>query len=297
MIRGEPHRREPFVSPPSLSLLICTRDRAGQLARCLEALPAADIAATGTEVVLVDNASTDGTAALLAAFAARAPFPVTLVHEPRGGRSHALNAGLGRVRGDLVVFTDDDCYLGEGYLPTVAHEFAGGVIQYGGGRILLHDPTDARIAVQYSTRRRVFRPGAILRPGVIQGANMVVARTVFDRVGTFDVELGAGARFRCEDSEFLARAALGGFTGAYIPELVVHHHHGRRPGPETAALHRLNAHGRGAYYARFLLDGHAGFLLGWARRSLAPWRLHQVPEEIRGALEYVRSRPPRERAR
>lgn len=279
--------------PPAISLLICTRDRAGQLARCLAALPANDILATGTELVLVDNASTDETPAVLRRFAAGAGFPVRVLREERPGRSFALNAGLRAAAGRLVVFTDDDCYLGEGYLPAASREFAAGAFQYAGGRILLHDATDARIAVSYSRRRRVFPPGSFLRPGAIQGANMLVLREVFERTGPFDEEMGAGARFRCEDIDLLGRASVAGFTGAYLPSLVVHHHHGRKPGPATDALHRANAHGRGAYYAKFIRDGHLRWLLGWAWRSAAPWRLREVPEEIRGAREYLGSRTAR----
>lgn len=280
------------VGRPAISLLICTRDRADQLARCLAALPADDIRATGAEVVLVDNASTDATPDVLRRFAGEAGYPVKVLREDRPGRSYALNAGISRAEGRLVVFSDDDCYLGPGYLRTVAREFAAGAFQYAGGRILLHDPADARIATNYSRRPRIFRPGSFLRPGVIQGANMIVMRQVFDKVGPFDEEMGAGARFRCEDSDLLARASVAGFTGAFIPDLVVYHHHGRKPGPATDALHRANAHGRGAYYAKFIMKGHLRYLLGWAWRSAAPWRMARIPDEIRGAREYVKSRPP-----
>jgi GT2 family glycosyltransferase len=121
---------------------------------------------------------------------------------------------------------------------------------------------------------------------------MLVRREVFSRTGGFDVEMGAGARFRCEDIDFLGRASMAGFTGAFLPDLVVHHHHGRKPGPATEALHRANAHGRGAYYAKFIAGGHLKYLLGWVARSAAPWRLAQVPDEIRGAREYLKSRAP-----
>lgn len=278
------------MSAPPLSLLVCTRNRAAQLAPFLAGLPAADLARTGAELVLVDNGSTDATAGMLASFAAAAAFPVTLLREERAGLSRARNAGLAACRAPLVAFTDDDCYLGEGYLDTALREFATGAWRFAGGRILLKDPRDARVAVNYSRRPRRFPPCSFLRAGVIQGANMLVAREVFDRVGAFDPDMGAGATFRCEDLEMLARASLGGFPGAYLPDLVVYHHHGRKPGPGTDALNRANAHGRGAYYAKFILEGHWSYLWGWMRRSAAPWRLGRIPAEVRGALDYARWR-------
>ena len=278
---------------PALSLLICTRDRAEQLARCLSALPTEDIRAVGAEVVLVDNASSDATPDVLRAFARDAAYPVRVLREETPGRSFALNAGVAAAQGDLIAFSDDDCYLGPGYLRTALSEFSRGTFQYAGGRILLHDPSDARIAVNYSRRCRMFPPGSFLRPGVIQGANMIVTRKVLEKAGRFDEEMGAGSRFRCEDIDLLGRASMAGFTGAFIPALVVYHHHGRKPGAGTDALHRANAHGRGAYYAKFILNGHLKYLLGWAWRSAAPWRMARIPDEIRGAREYARSRPPR----
>ncbi|MBM4196668.1 MAG: glycosyltransferase [Gammaproteobacteria bacterium] len=271
---------------PAISLLVCTRDRETQLRRFLAALPVTEIRAAAAELVLVDNASADGSLALLESFAADSGLDVRVLAEPRPGKSLALNRGIDATRAPLVAFTDDDCYLGAGYLATALAEFASGSFQYAGGRIVLHDPSDSRIATNYSTRRRLLAPGSFLRAGLIQGANMVVSRAVFERIGGFDAALGPATRFRCEDIDLCARASAAGFTGAYLPSLLVHHHHGRKAGPGTEALKQANAHGRGAYYAKRIRAGDWNYLAGWIGRSLAPWRLRFVPQELRGAREY-----------
>jgi hypothetical protein len=277
---------------PAVSLLVATRNRAAQLTRFLERLPSAEIRAAHAEVVIVDNGSTDGTPEVLERFAKHAAFPVELLADPRPGKSAALNSAISRCQADLIAFTDDDCYLAPGYFDTAVREFSTGAFGYAGGRILLHDPADAPIATSFSMRRQIIQPGAFLRAGLIQGANMVLTRRAFEMAGGFDPEFGPGLRFRCEDIDLVARASFAGVTGAYLPGLLVYHHHGRKPGAQTEALRRQNAHGRGAYYAKCIRRGQRRYLLGWAWRSAAPWRWRFVPLEIRGALDYLRSRPP-----
>jgi hypothetical protein len=85
-----------------------------------------------------------------------------------------------------------------------------------------------------------------------------------------------------------ARASAGGFTGAYLPDLVIYHHYGRRPGPESAQEQRDNAFARGAYYVRFISAGHWNYLWGWLRNSARSWRVDHTLCELRGAWDYWR---------
>ena len=77
-------------------------------AACLAALPE-------NEVVVVDDGSTDESAAI----AARHPCRLVRL-ERRGGASAARNAGAAAARGDILFFTDADCSLGEQTLPRAA---------------------------------------------------------------------------------------------------------------------------------------------------------------------------------
>lgn len=273
-----------------IALVICTRDRAAQLKRCLEHLPQPDIRTLKAEVIVVDNGSRDETPSVLERFQRSADFALKVVKEMRPGLGRARNTGLGHCQAPLIAFTDDDCYLGPGYLGTAISEFSNNAFQYGGGRILRYDSTDAAVACNADPHRRILSPRSFMTSGTIQGANMVVQRRVFERIGGFDPEFGAGTRFRCEDIDLVARASMSGFTGAHIPELVVYHHHGRKLGPETRRLARENDYACGAYYAKCIMDGHYRFILGWLKLAIRPWRVHGLYWEVRGAMNYLRWR-------
>jgi glycosyltransferase involved in cell wall biosynthesis len=84
-----------------LSVVVPTYNRARVLARCLDALAAQDPGPD--EVVVVDDGSTDDTAALLASRSG-----LRVVRQANGGRAAAKNAGIEAARGDVLLFVDDD---------------------------------------------------------------------------------------------------------------------------------------------------------------------------------------------
>ena len=282
----------------TFALIISTRNRADALRRCLAALDVAEIREQSGHVVIVDNGSTDDTQDVIRA-QQRERFGdlLTMVVEPRPGLSHARNAGVGRARGDILVFTDDDCYVQPGFFRELLREFGNGQLDYCTGRILLHDPTDARRCVNYSTQRYELPPRSFLATGDVQGANMAFHRRVFDRIGLFDTMFGAGTAFPCEDIDFAARASHAGFRGAFLPQLVVHHHHGRKPGsPGLAATMRSYDLGRGAYYTSRLLDRDWKYIGGWVRATIEKRRSPQnLYFEMVGVIGYLRARLSRGR--
>ena len=122
---------------------------------------------------------------------------------------------------------------------------------------------------------------------------MLVHRRVFERVGGFREDFGSGTPFRCDDIELLARASLAGFAGAYVPELVVQHHHGRKPGLPLLRWMRDDDIARGGYYAAMIEAGHSAYWGDWRRLSLSrrarrrdPRWLERVGYEVIGAARY-----------
>lgn len=109
----------------SLSVLLATRDRAPSLKITPESLRRVTLPENvEVELVVVDNASTDGTKAEVEAFIASAPpLAVRYLYCARGGKSAALNLGLAEIGSDLVVFTDDDMSFDGNWLVAFVEHF------------------------------------------------------------------------------------------------------------------------------------------------------------------------------
>ncbi len=271
---------------PAISLVVCTRDRAAQLPAFFASL-ATLRTGVAWELVLVDNGSRDETPRRLRELSASLGVPATIVHEPLAGLGRARNAGVRSARAPLVVFTDDDCYPAADYLDLVADAFADPALAFMGGRILLFDPQDHPITIQEIPEVFPIPARSVVPTGLIQGANMAFRRHVLERIGGFDDALGPGTPFCNDDVDAVARASAAGFAGAYLPSPVVYHHHRRRESDEIAALWRRYHHGRGAYYAKAMLE-----LPTRARYARHWWQtMRELPRqitlrEIAGAAEY-----------
>jgi GT2 family glycosyltransferase len=88
------------------TIQLCTYNRAALLERVLDAC--FEQTASGYEVVLVDDGSSDDTPAVIARARERAGIPFTVVVQPNMGLAKARNAGLRAAEGERIIFIDDD---------------------------------------------------------------------------------------------------------------------------------------------------------------------------------------------
>jgi glycosyltransferase involved in cell wall biosynthesis len=258
----------PESDPPiDFSLILCTRNRAEALSRTFAACEGLRTAARW-EMIVVDNGSTDATAALIAGQVRAGRLPLVLVQEPRPGLARARNAGLRHASGRIIGFTDDDCYPAADFVDAWLNVFATLPLDYAGGRVELFDPADAAVTIKTSLVPETYPPGRFVMSGFIHGANMAFRHETVAALGPFLEQFGAGAPLlSAEDFEYYLRAAIRGFRGGYRPEPVVWHHHGRKADaiPRLMQWYEIS---RGAVYAHLLLH-HPGFLL---REALAQYR-------------------------
>jgi glucosyl-dolichyl phosphate glucuronosyltransferase len=107
-----------------LSVVICTWQRSALLRATLEHIAVhLQVPEDLTwELIVVDNGSTDETAAVVGAFSGR--LPIEYVVEPRLGHSHARNRGASVARGEYVLWTDDDVLVDERWLVEYRDAFA-----------------------------------------------------------------------------------------------------------------------------------------------------------------------------
>jgi glycosyltransferase involved in cell wall biosynthesis len=273
-----------------VSVIICSRDRCQQLARCLQSVRRITFERCW-ELVIVDNGSVDETAMVVKEeLSSTSCITVTYVLETKPGLANAHNAALRVARGEILAFIDDDCYPANDFLSKVWAAFADPSVGYISGRIMLHDPTDYPVTINESMTPRTFPSGSFIRTGNVQGANMSFRRRVLLDMGGFDPLFGPGSLFNAEDVDAAGQASAMGWNGLYCPEVIVSHHHGRKAG-DVARLERSYAIGRGAYHMKLLLHGHR---FSWFARSiyeLCWWRVRRNPGallwEMVGGFKYA----------
>lgn len=266
------------------SVILCSRNRAGQVENCLRNLDVGAIKALGGEIVLVDSNSSDVTPRIMRKFMRQNPaLQSVFVQVDEPGLSIARNAGVRASSGAILVYLDDDVYLAEDYFVRALErlEVRSPGVDFVGGRILLFDETDSRYGCKFGTKYWECRPGSIVRPGVFQGTNLCARRRVYDAVNGFDDAFGPGKKYRCDDVDFIARAVALGCRGAYDPNLVVFHHHGRKDGKDTVDLDRSNLAASGAFFASMVRQGHRKYFLSAVFYSLAVSAKRIVPRQPR----------------
>jgi len=144
------------------------------------------------ELILVDNGSTDATKDAIHSFVSSSGIACRTVFEPQRGLSRARNRGWLVADGQVVGFTDDDCYPDQEYVTELWTAFADPQTGYLGGRVLLYEPGGYPITVRDCAEHTEIPQGSFIPAGFIHGANMAARKTVLQAVGGFDDMLGAG---------------------------------------------------------------------------------------------------------
>jgi hypothetical protein len=198
----------PAGPPPALlfSVLIAARDEAAALPHLLAALHAQTLGPHQFEVLIIDDHSTDSTAALVRAAASAAPFALRLISLPPGctGKKAALAAAEAQARAPWAVATDADCRPGPGWLAAYAallarqpalHFISGPVRLTPGGAWF-----DGLLGLEFAGLVGVGA-GCIARgrPTMCNGANLAYRRATFREVGGYADNAGLASG----DDEFL----------------------------------------------------------------------------------------------
>jgi glycosyltransferase involved in cell wall biosynthesis len=273
------------------SVMICTRNRAASLARTLASIKAADRPAGFMwELVVVDNGSTDHTAAVLADFSSRLPLAPTT--EPNPGLSNARNHAVSAARGRHLIWTDDDVVVEPGWLAAYAEAFRRWPdVAIFGGKILpvLEEPVAPWFAaclddLALLCARRDFGdeplPLTSEDDRVPFGANCVI-RAAEQAKFPFDPDLGvAPGRSRGGEETTVLHAMLAeGLTGYYVPGAVVRHMipprrqtiasvrsyyrgHGDGPGLADTRAYGRNVAGRPLWLWRQIAEETAAYAWG-----------------------------------
>jgi glucosyl-dolichyl phosphate glucuronosyltransferase len=182
------------------------------------------------ELLVVDNNSSDATAAVVRNFAHGAKFPVRYVFEKIQGRSAALNAGITEAHGEIIVFTDDDVFLDSAWLSNLKDTFDKSDCEAVAGRVVpvWNHPKPDWLEMNGQFAVVHFELGdhvkVIKEPPL--GANSAFRKDVFRRHGAFRLDLGVRGTthtITCDDTEFGERLIAVGEKIVYCPTAIVYH--------------------------------------------------------------------------
>ncbi|MBE9178455.1 glycosyltransferase [Oculatella sp. LEGE 06141] len=254
---------------PSVSVVICTRDRPEPLARCLQALQT--LSHPPSEIVVVDNAPASDTTRQQVA-----QMPgIRYVVEPRPGLSIARNTGIEHSTGEIIAFTDDDVQVHPDWIKRLQQGFHDPKVMVVTGLVLPVE-LDTKAQLLFEKRwgfSRGYQPLVFDQQFFEQtqhrgvpvwhigaGANMAIRRQAFDLVGDFDERLGAGASGCSEDSELWYRVLAAGWSCRYEPTAVVYHQHRRDLQGLGYQLHQYMRGNAASLLIQFAESGHWGNL-------------------------------------
>lgn len=211
----------------SLSVIICTRNRSRELATCLTQLvKQAKQARETVEVMVVDNASTDDTAATVSAMSEDLAFPIKYVYESKIGLCTARNTARREANSDYIAYIDDDAVPHQNWISTILRTFDEHKMICIGGRIIFVPeggvphwfPRELFWVVgevDHGTEFRKMNAKDELPPG----GNFAIPVAIFDAANGFDERIAIYG----DDEDFFRRVSKLGFDFYYVPEMIIDH--------------------------------------------------------------------------
>jgi O-antigen biosynthesis protein len=248
---------------PSVSVVVCSYNGGTTLAECLRSLGRLNY--PDYEVILVDDGSTDNTRDI----ASRFPW-VRAIHQPNLGLSAARNVGLQSSTGEIIAYTDSDCFADPDWLThLVAQLLEGDAAGVGGPNLT---PEDGRLAACVAASPG--QPTHVLESDQvaehIPGCNMAFRREALEAINGFDPQF----RKAGDDVDVCWRLQQAGKWITFAPAAFVWHH--RRQDPSSYLLQQAG-YGEAEALLRFKhpdkFDGRghgkwAGVLYGASLRGL-----------------------------
>jgi GT2 family glycosyltransferase len=202
---------------PAVSVVVPTYNRSPELARLLRALERCEVPAGGAEFIVVDDGSTDDTQQTIGCSRLEG---LVGVRQDNGGAASARNRGWRTARGELIVFTDDDCVPTERWLTEVVEAFAADDVAGLGAAVVPLVPGFLAEFVQ--AERLVGHGGDAANVKYLVTANAAYRRSVLESVGGFDERFPGAAG---EDTDLTMRVQEADLHLTLITTGTVAHDH------------------------------------------------------------------------
>ncbi len=184
MPAGDPCAEVPLneTSLPHVSVVVPLYNEERWVDECVPALLAQDYPADRYEILVVDNNSTDQSAARVGRYPR-----VRLLHEPMQGDYAARNRGIEEAKGEIIAFTDSDTAPRPGWLRAIVGAMTEADVSLLVGRLEYSgESRTLKLLEAYEAEKGEFVFGSGI-PAIYFGytCNMAVRRSLFDRIGPF----------------------------------------------------------------------------------------------------------------
>jgi GT2 family glycosyltransferase len=228
---------------PAVSVIIASHTGRQHLQRCLPALLADDY--PDFQVIVVDNASTDGTAEFVEQ---EYPSVKVIRNALNLGFSRASNMGAAHAPGEYLAFLNQDAVVRPGWLASLV------VALEGHPKAALATPQILVLAQPHSINacgnqshytglsfcRGAGQPAGsftqLEQVNAVSGAAFVMRKDVFEQLGGFDEDFF----MYMEDIDLSWRARLAGYSSLYVPDATVYHDYALTFGPKKTYYQERN---------------------------------------------------------
>lgn len=212
-------------SSPLVSIIIPCRNEEKFIVGCLESIIANDYPKDMLEIFVIDGESADTTRSIVETIAKRYPF-IKLLNNPKRITPAALNIGIGKAKGKLIIRMDAHSIYKKNYISSCVYyskkynaDNVGGIFATTPHE---HTPIAEAIAATISHPFGVGNSAFRTYPKKVRAADTVAygcyKREIFDRIGLFNENLA-----RSQDMEFNLRLKKAGGKIILFPEIICYY--------------------------------------------------------------------------
>ena len=211
---------------PTITITICTYNRAEYLSLCLESILAPIQKYPMIDVLVVDNNSTDTTQQVCNTYKGKG-MPITWLLEQKQGLSHARNAAINKAIGYYIAYLDDDGIAHSNYIDRLVDTASGFDYDcFGGMYYAYYEKGKPKwISDDFGTKKKISEKRSIIQKGFLSGGNFICKKEVLQALGGFNASLGMQGKKvgYGEEDDIQHKMRLQGYTIAFDPLLAIDH--------------------------------------------------------------------------
>jgi len=211
---------------PFVSVIVPCRNELAFISRCLDSIAANDYPRQSLEILVVDGMSDDGTRSAIES-CARSHSNVALVDNTARTTPAALNLGIRRAKGTIIMRMDAHCIYPPNYISRLVYWLERTSADNVGGLWITQPSSNSRVARAiaialshpFGVGNARYRVGVLTPQWVDTVPFGCYRREIFDRVGMFDEDM-----LRNQDDEFNHRLVRHGGRILLVPDVVAYYY-------------------------------------------------------------------------